>query len=168
MKESSNNLYIPEQTTKKSLETFKVLPHFVGRWEGNWVCMDADAIEIKRFTAILNQNIVDNQWVQTNENFFADGKTETLHFFGKPISDDIVFLESPDIPYCNFKMLIQELSDNIILLRVWDKLTGAPLATETIHLISLNHRVRTIQQFNPPDGNLRGFMIINEKRTNDI
>ncbi len=164
MNKASSNL--SATAIQKPLESFKVLPHFVGVWEGYWIYMDPDAKELERFTSVLNQQIVDNQWVQTNEFTFPDGRTEIINFFGRAVDDDTVLLESPDHPYCNFKMLVEEHAPHIIIIRVWDKTTGAPLATETINLASPNQRIRTIQKFLPPDGKLSGFMVIVEHKVN--
>jgi hypothetical protein len=157
-------LSISNAAHQKPLESFKVFPRCVGVWEGYWIRTDADAKEVERFTAVLTQKILENQWVQTNENKFADGRTETLNFFGRVVSDYTVLLESPERPYCNFKMFAEEHGDDLIIIRVWDKATGTPLATETINLMSENQRIRTIQQFLPSDGKLKGFMIIVERK----
>jgi hypothetical protein len=164
MNRLGKELSVSNTETQKSWESLRVLPRFVGVWEGNWIRMDASAREIERYTAVLTQKIVEDRWVQTNENNFADGRTETINFIGRVVEDDTILLESPDFPYCNFKMLIQEHGDCIIIIRVWDKATEIPLATETINLVSENQRIRTMQQFLPPDGKLSGFMVIVEHK----
>lgn len=161
---SATNLPISDNTTQIQLESFKVLPKFVGTWEGKWTRLDQDANEIERFTSILNQKIVNNQWVQTNQNKYPNGKIVNLSFFGRIVGDGTVIFESPDHPYHNFLMLVEEHGDNLIIISVSDKATGSPLATETINLISENQRIRTLQQFQPPDGKLRGFMVVVEHK----
>lgn len=145
------------------LVDFKVFPRCVGVWEGSWIRLDQEAQVVEQFTAVLTQKIIGNQWVQTNENKYDD-RIEFLDFWGQAINDNTLLLKSSESPYCNFKMLAQEYADNIIMIRVWDQKSGAPLATETINLVSENYRIRTMQQFLPPDGELYGFMIIREHR----
>ncbi len=73
------------------------------------------------------------------------------------------FRKSGMLP-CNFLMLVEEHGDNLIIITVSDKPTGSPLATETINLISERQRIRTLQKFQPPDGKLRGFMVVVEHK----
>ncbi|MEA5622676.1 DUF3598 family protein [Nostoc sp. UHCC 0251] len=146
------------------LENFKVLPRFVGTWEGNWIRLDEDGNEIERFTSLLNQNIVNNQWVQTNQNKYPDGKIVNISFFGKAVGAGKVLFESPNYPYCNFQMMVEESADNIIIIKVSDKIGGFALALETINLISDTQRIRTLQKFKPPDGKLSGFIIVVENK----
>ncbi|MDZ7993981.1 MAG: hypothetical protein RM022_032735 [Nostoc sp. EfeVER01] len=164
MNKSMTNLPGFDPNLQIKLEDFKVLPRFVGTWEGNWIRLDKDGNEIERFTSILNQNIVNNQWVQTNQNKYLDGKIVNISFFGKAVGVGKVLFESPDYPYCNFQMIVEEYSDNIIMIRVSDKITGFPLALETINLISDTERIRTLQKFKLPDGKLSGFIIVVENK----
>lgn len=158
------NLPSSDKSTQIQLESFKVLPKFVGTWEGNWIRLDREGNEIERFTSILNQKIVNNQWVQTNHNKYPNGQIVNINFFGRIVGDGTVIFESPDHPYCNFLMLVEEHGDNLIIISVSDKATGSPLATETINLISEKQRIRTLQQFQPPDGKLLGFMVVIEHK----
>jgi hypothetical protein len=75
-----------------------------------------------------------------------------------------VLFESPDYPYCNFQMMVEEYGDNIIIIRVSDKIAGFPLALETINLISDTQRIRTLQNFKLPDGKLSAFIIVIENK----
>lgn len=148
------------------LESFKVLPKFVGTWEGYWTRLDSNANEIERFTSILNQNIVNNQWVQTNQNKYSDSRIENISFFGRIVSHGTVILESPNPPYCNFLMLVKEVDENLIIINVSDKVTGITLAIETINLITSNQRIRTLQKFHAQDGKLSGFITVVEHKIN--
>jgi hypothetical protein len=164
MNKTISNLPISDMNTEIQLENFKVLPKFVGTWQGQWTRLDKDANEIERFTSILNQKIVNNQWVQTNQNKYPNGRIENLKFFGKILSHSTVLFESPDAPYCNFVMLVEEFGDNLIILRVSDKVTGVTLAIETINLVTNNQRIRTLQKFQAQDGKLSGFIIVIEHK----
>lgn len=146
------------------LEKFKVLPRFVGIWEGEWTRLDQHGNQLELFTSVLYQKIVNNEWVQTNHNKYPDGKIVNINFFGKAVGEGKVLFESPDYPYCNFQMLVEEYGDNIIIINVSDKIAGFPLAIETINLISDNQRIRTLQQFQPPDGKFCGFMVVVEHK----
>ncbi len=146
------------------LENFKVLPKFVGTWEGQWTRLDQEGNVVERFTSILNQKIIDNHWVQTNQHQYPNGKIVKLNFFGTIIKNGTVLFESPDHPYSNFLMLVEEHDDNLIIISVSEKINGSPLATETINLISENQRIRTLQQFQAPEGKLSGFMIVIEHK----
>ncbi|HWA89085.1 MAG TPA: DUF3598 family protein [Rhizomicrobium sp.] len=145
------------------LADFAVLPRLTGAWQGQFICLDADAREIRRFHALLTQEIVDGRWVQRNENTYPDGSSEVWHFFGRPVAKGRMQLTSPDAPYSGFRMLVREAAENVVLLQVWDVKTNAVLATETFTLIDRDSRVRTIQQF-APDGALRGVMVVKERR----
>lgn len=164
MNKAVNNLSLSDSHTEIKLENFKVLPRFVGTWEGQWTRLDADGHEIERFTSILNQKIVNNQWVQTNQNQYSSGKIENIRFFGRIVSSNTVIFESPDVPYCNFLMLVEEVGENLIIINVSDKVTGVTLAIETINLISNNQRIRTLQKFHAQDGKLSGFIIVVEHK----
>jgi hypothetical protein len=164
MSKSMTNLPEFDPNIQIQLKNFKVLPRFVGTWEGNWIRLDEDGNEIERFTSILNQNIVNNQWVQTNQNKYPDGKIVNISFFGKALREGKVLFESPDYPYSNFQMMVEEYGDNIIIIRVSDKIAGFPLALETINLISDTQRIRTLQNFKLPDGKLSGFIIVIENK----
>jgi hypothetical protein len=147
-----------------SLSEFCVLPRFAGVWEGEFICLDADAKEMRRFRSLITQRIVGNQWLQTNENSYPGGTADTWHFFGRTTAPGEMRLESPDTPYRDFRMIVREVADAVILLQVWDGASGCALATETFTLINPGERVRTIQQFAPPDGTLRGFIAVKERR----
>ncbi len=164
MNKEITNLPISDANTEIKLENFKVLPKFVGTWEGHWTRLDQDANEIERFTSILNQKIVNNQWVQTNQNQYSNGRVENLSFFGRIVSSNTVLFESPDVPYCNFLMLVEELGENLIIISVSDKVTSVTLAIETINLISNNQRIRTLQKFHAQNGKLSGFIIVIEHK----
>ena len=64
------------------ITNFKVFPKHTGVWEGDWTILDADCKETQRFTAVLTQKIVDNEWRQTNVQTYANGKSETTKFCG--------------------------------------------------------------------------------------
>lgn len=164
MNKAISNLPISDTNTEIKLENFKVLPKFVGTWEGQWTRLDQDANEIERFTSILNQKIVNNQWVQTNQNKYPNGRIENLRFFGKTLSNSTVLFESPDAPYCNFLMLVEEFGENLVIIRVSDKVTGVTLAIETINIINNNQRIRTLQKFQAQDGKLSGFIMVIEHK----
>ncbi len=150
--------------TVPPLADFAVVPRLMGIWHSEFIALDGDARETRRFHSTITQKIEGGRWVQSNENIYADGSSDTWRFFGDPISPTEVRLESPDAPYDGFRMLVREVADNIVLLQVWDIASGAVLATETFTLVDAGTRVRTIQQFSPPDGALRGFMAVKERR----
>ena len=150
------------------LNDFKVLPKLVGIWQGNWQALDPQGKEKYKFTSVLRQEIVDNQWVQTNEHTYDDGRFEKIRFFGKGIGENQLLLSSPDAPYSDFIMLVSELGENLIIIQVSHKTTKIPLTTETINLISPTERIRTLQQFKTSDGEIRGFTIVFEKKIDEI
>ncbi|WP_414544475.1 hypothetical protein [Nostoc sp. CCY0012] len=164
MNKAVTNLPLSDIHTEIKLENFKVLPRFVGTWKGHWTRLDQDAHEIERFTSVLNQKIVNNQWIQTNENKYSNGTIENLNFFGKIVSNSTVLFESPDPPYCNFLMLVEEIGENLIIINVSDKITNITLAIETINLITNNQRIRTLQKFHAQDGKLSGFITVVEHK----
>lgn len=148
----------------KRLDEFQVLPRLVGIWQGHWIALDPQGKELYEFTSVLHQKIIDNKWVQTNENKYSDGRRETIHFGGTVIADNSLLIESPDPPYSDFKMIIDEHGKQLIIISVSEKKTDALLATETINLVSPNQRIRTLQQFKSPNGQLRGFTLVNEQK----
>ncbi|MEA5595934.1 hypothetical protein [Rivularia sp. UHCC 0363] len=164
MNKSTTNLLNFEINNQIQLKNFKVLPKFAGIWEGKWIRLDQNGNEIERFTSTLNQKIVNNQWVQTNQHKYPNGQVININFFGKAVEEGKVIFESPDYPYCNFLMLVEEHGDNLIIISVFDKETGSPLATETINFISENERIRTLQQFKAPHGKISGFMLVVEHK----
>jgi len=103
MNKTDTYMSILDKSTQIQLENFKVLPKFVGTWSGNWIILDRDAKEIDRFTSNLTQKIVNNQWLQTNQNKYPNGKIEELRFFGKIVGNGTLVFESPDYPYCNWE-----------------------------------------------------------------
>jgi hypothetical protein len=157
------NMSIPESITQKQLKDFKVFPKHVGVWQGDWIRLDANGQEIERFKGLLTKKIVDNQWVQTNINEFADGRSVTQNFVGIVAGEDRIKIESSDPPFCNYTLIGEEHEDSLIIFRVWDKATGVLLAVETINLIDDNTCIRTTQGFTP-EGKFRGVMVIQECR----
>lgn len=148
----------------KELDEFKVLPKLVGIWQGHWIALDTQGKELYQFTSLLTQKIVDNQWIQTNENSYTDGRKETLHFFGKVLENNSLLLESPDAPYSGFKMIVDEHGQHLIIISVSEQKTDSLLAIETINLVSPKQRIRTLQQFKSPDSKLRGFTLVSEQK----
>ena len=148
----------------KRLDEFQVLPRLVGIWQGHWIALDTQGKELYQFTSVLHQKIVDNQWVQTNKNKYSDGTQETIHFEGTVIADNSLLIESSDPPYSDFKMIVDEHGKQLIIISVSEKKTDSLLATETINLLSPNQRIRTLQQFKSPNGQLRGFTLVNEQK----
>ncbi len=145
-----------------SLQSFALLPRLTGVWRGDFICLDADARETKRYACLLTQRIIGDRWVQTNENSYADGTADTWRFLGAATAPGEMRLESPDAPYRDFRMLVREAGENVLLLHVWDAASGAALATETFTLLAPDLRVRTIQQF--AAGTPHGFMAVKEHR----
>ncbi len=148
------------------IAAFQVFPKHVGVWEGKWVVLDADCQERQRFTAILTQRIVDNQWLQTNCQTYADGRSETQTFIGTIAGAGQIQIESPDPPFCNYITLAEEYSERYILFQIWDKATQTLRAIELINLTSDSTRVRTTQSFTST-GELRGVMVITEQKIAD-
>jgi hypothetical protein len=145
------------------ITNFKVFPKHTGVWDGDWTILDADCKEKQKFTAVLTQKIVDNQWRQTNVHTYANGKSETQNFVGHVVGEGQVEIESPDSVFSNYKTLATEVGDNLIIFQVWDKATGILRAVETINLVSSDRRIRTTQSLTE-DGKLRGVMVIVERR----
>jgi hypothetical protein len=154
---------MPESITQKQLKDFKVFPRHVGVWQGDWMRLDANGQETACFKGLLTKKIVDNQWVQTNINEFADGRSVTQHFVGIVVGDNQIKIESSEQPFCNYTMIGEEHGDHLIIFRIWDNATGVLLAVETINLTDDNTCIRTTQGFTP-EGKFRGVMIIQESR----
>lgn len=148
---------------QQQLENFLVFPKHVGVWQGDWIPLDTNANKVDPFTGLLTQKIINNQWVQTNEHQFADGKTVIQNFVGKVVGPGTVQVESSDFPFVNYTMIAQEQSDHLIIFDITDKATGKLIATETINLVKENQRVRTVQRFTT-DGDFKGLMLIIEHR----
>lgn len=146
------------------LDRYAVLPRLAGVWNGEFICLDDDGRETKRYRCRITQEIVQNRWIQRNENSYADGCADVWRFFGMAIAPGRMALESPDAPYDGFVMRVDEAGPDVVLLNVWDQASGVRIATETFTLITANIRVRTIQQFSAPGGQLRGFMTVKEQR----
>ena len=145
------------------LTNFKVFPKHTGVWEGDWKILDANCQEIQKFTAVLTQKIVDNEWRQTNVQTYANGKSETQNFVGYVVGEGQVQIESPDSVFSNYQTLATEVGENLIIFQVWDKATGILRAVETINLVSSDRRIRTTQSLTE-EGKLRGVMVIVEQK----
>ncbi|HLO49594.1 MAG TPA: DUF3598 family protein [Kamptonema sp.] len=145
------------------LSNFKVFPKHTGVWEGNWTIFDPNHKEIQKFTAIVTQQIIDNQWRQTNLQTYANGKTETQNFVGQVVSEGQIEIESLNPPFCDYKMLATEVGDRLVIFQVWDKATNIFRAVETINLVSSSERIRTTQSLTE-DGKLRGTLVIVERK----
>ncbi|MEG5174164.1 DUF3598 family protein [Microcoleus sp. B3-D7] len=145
------------------ISNFKVFPKHTGVWEGTWRILNAEFQETQRFTAVLTQKIVDNQWRQTNVQTYANGKSETQNFVGHVVGEGQVEIESNDSIFSNYKTLATEVGDNLIVFQIWDKATGILRAVETINLVSSDRRIRTTQSLTE-EGKLRGVMVIVEQK----
>ncbi|MEZ2239772.1 DUF3598 family protein [Microcoleus sp.] len=145
------------------ITNFKVFPKHTGVWEGDWTILDADCKETRRFTAVVTQKIVDNQWRQTNVQTYADGQSEIQNFVGHVVGVGQVKIEGLDSVFSNYNTLATEVGDDLIIFQVWDKATGFMRAVETINLVSCDRRIRTTQSLTE-DGKLRGVMVIVERR----
>lgn len=145
------------------ITNFKVFPKHTGVWEGNWTILDGECKEKMKFTAVLTQKIVDNQWRQTNVQTYANGESETQNFVGHVVGEGKIAIESPDLPFSNYKTLATEVGDDLIIFQVWEKATGSLRAVETINLINSGERIRTTQSLTP-EGKLRGIMVVVERR----
>ncbi|MEG4346731.1 DUF3598 family protein [Microcoleus sp. A003_D6] len=157
------NLPYVKMSETVQLSNFKVFPKHTGVWEGDWTILDADCKETQRFTALLTQKIVDNQWRQTNVQTYANGKSETQNFVGHVVGEGQVQIESPDSPFSNYKTLATEVGDHLIVFQIWDKATDILRAVETINLVSCDRRIRTTQSLTE-EGKLRGVMVIVEQK----
>ncbi|XZN91041.1 MAG: hypothetical protein ACM65M_26150 [Microcoleus sp.] len=145
------------------ITNFKVLPKHIGIWEGDWTILDGDCKEKLKFTAVLTQKIVDNQWRQTNVQTYANGQSETQNFVGHVVGEGQIAIESPDSPFSNYKTLATEVGEDLIIFQVWEKATGSLRAVETINLINSGERIRTTQSLTE-EGKLRGIMVVVERR----
>ena len=119
------------------LSEFAVFLKHVGIWQGDWIRIDHNAQETTRFTGLLTQKIIGNQWIQTNEHEFADGKKVTQSFVGRVVGMGRVAIESADPPFFTYSMIAQEVADHLLVFDICDKATGKILATETINLTSV-------------------------------
>lgn len=144
------------------LTNFKIFPKHTGVWEGDWTILDADYKETRRFTAVVTQKIVDNQWRQTNLQTYANGQSETQNFVGYVVGEGQVQIEGLDSVFA-YNTLATEVGDDLIIFQVWDKATGLMRAVETINLVSSDRRIRTTQSLTE-EGKLRGVMVIVERR----
>lgn len=151
-----------EPNHQLQLNDFAVFPKHVGVWQGDWIRLDHNAQETMRFTGLLTQQIIDNQWIQTNHHEFPDGKKVTQNFVGRVIGVGRVAIESSDPPFLNYLMTAQEV-EHLLVFNVRDKATGNLLATETINLVQPNQRIRTTQSFSI-NGEFQGVMLIVEHR----
>lgn len=145
------------------LADFRVFPKHVGVWSGDWTVLDATCQITQRFTAILTQRIVANEWRQTNEHTYADGRQDTQEFIGTIVGQGQVKIETNAPSFHNYTTLAEEYADQFIVFRLWDKSTGHLRAIELINLVSDTERVRTTQSLTP-DGKLRGVMVITEHK----
>ncbi|MEG4170009.1 MULTISPECIES: DUF3598 family protein [unclassified Microcoleus] len=145
------------------LTNFKIFPKHTGVWEGDWTILDADCKETRRFTAVVTQKIVDNEWRQTNLQTYANGQSETQKFVGYVVGEGQVQIEGRDSVFSNYNTLATEVGDDLIIFQVWDKATGLMRAVETIHLVSSDRRIRTTQSLTE-EGKLRGVMVIVEQK----
>lgn len=145
------------------LTNFKIFPKHTGVWEGDWTILDADCKETQRFTAVVTQKIVDNEWRQTNLQTYANGQSETQNFVGYVVGEGQVQIEGLDSVFSNNNTLATEVGDDLIIFQVWDKATGFMRAVETINLVSCDRRIRTTQSLTE-EGKLRGVMVIVERR----
>ncbi|MEG3902904.1 MULTISPECIES: DUF3598 family protein [unclassified Microcoleus] len=145
------------------LTNFKIFPKHTGVWEGDWTILDADCKETRRFTAVVTQKIVDNEWRQTNLQTYANGQSETQNFVGYVVGEGQVQIEGLDSVFSNYNTLATEVGDDLIIFQVWDKATGFMRAVETIHLVSSDRRIRTTQSLTE-EGKLRGVMVIVEQK----
>ena len=148
------------------LTDFRVFPRHVGIWEGDWTVLDANCQVVQRFAGRLTQQIVDNQWVQTNEHTYTDGRQDVQRFIGTIVSAGQLQIESPDPPFNQFKALAEEQGDRLILFKVWNKQSGVLQAIELINLMSDTTRIRTTQSYTP-EGTLKGVMVITEQKIAD-
>lgn len=162
MNTTDSNVPISEGSDRQQLENFQIFPKHVGVWEGVWIRLDADAREIERFTGVVTKKIVNNQWVQTNTYQFADGRSVTQNFVGVVAGKGAIKIESSEPPFCNYTTLAEE-HDNLIIFRIWDKVTNVLLGVETINLSDDNTCIRTSQGFTA-EGKFRGGMTIVEHR----
>ena len=154
----------PSTDLEINIQDFKVFPKHVGVWEGSWLRLDANGQEIARFTATLTKRIVNNQWIQANAYTYADGTTATHNYVGTVVKEGVVDLTSLDSSFSNFNAIAEEHGEDLIIFNIWEKVSGALIATETINLVRPDYCVRTSQGF-APDGTLKSFMIIKENRT---
>jgi hypothetical protein len=147
-----------------TLDDYALLPRLTGTWHGDFRLLDPEGRETSRYTCVLTQRIEAGHWVQSNDNTYADGRTETWHFLGHALAPGVMRLTSPDAPYDTFRMTATEAAPHVLLLDVRLARTGAVLATETFTLLDPARRVRTIQQFDAETGDLRGYMLVREQR----
>ncbi|MBO9998252.1 MAG: DUF3598 family protein [Cyanobacteria bacterium SID2] len=150
-------------TNAPQLQNFRVFPKHVGIWEGTWTICDRDGNKIQQFTAVLDQQIVDNEWRQTNTQTNADGSIDIQQFVGRVVGEGQLEILSEQFPFSNYKTLATEIDDRSIVFKMWEKATNALRAIELIHLVTEIDRVRTTQSF-APDGQLQAVMTIVERK----
>ena len=103
-----------ESNNQPRLEEFAVFPKHTGVWQGDWIRLDHNAQETMRFTGLLTQQIIDNQWIQTNHHEFPGGKKVTQNFVGRVIGEGRVTIESSDSPFFNYLMTAQEVGQLLV------------------------------------------------------
>jgi len=158
-----SNTAAHEQSDRLQLRNFNVFPKHVGVWQGNGTILDANYQEIQRFTATTTMKIVENQWLQTNEQTYADGKTTRLSILGTAVGEGKLEFASQQEPFCYYRMLGEEHGDRLIIFQIWQKETGNILSVQTINLISDSQKVCTTQRFTL-DGEVKDFLIILEQK----
>jgi hypothetical protein len=154
-----------DSTSDNLLNSYKVFPQNVGKWEGTVRFLDADLQELKHYKiAQIFAEVVDN-WVLTNTYIYPDGTTASQSFNIIPIGAGKVKLEvvGEDARFKDYHLTALEQDDNVITFKVINKVTGKPREIETITFIGKNHRVRTATVF-AEDSTLKGFLIIKEER----
>ena len=103
------------------LSNFKIFPKHTGVCEGDWTILDADCKETVRFTAVVTQKIVDNQWRQTNVQTYANGESETQIFVGYVFGEGQVQIEGLDSVFPNYNTLATEVGEELIIFKYGTK-----------------------------------------------
>jgi hypothetical protein len=154
-----------DSSSDNLLNTYKVFPQNVGKWEGNVRFLDADLQELKHYKIAQTFEEVVNKWVLTNTYIYPDGTTATQSFNISPIGLGKVKLEvvGEDVRFKDYDLTALEQEDNIITFKVINKSTGKPREIETIIFMGKNNKVRTTTVF-AEDSTLKGFLIIKEER----
>lgn len=154
-----------DSSSENLLNTYKVFPQNVGKWEGIVRFLDADLQELKYYKIAQTFEEVVDKWVLTNTYIYPDGTTASQSFDIIPIGGGKVKLEvvGEDVRFKDYDLTALEQEDNVITFKVINKVTGKPREIETITFIDKNHRVRTAMVF-AEDSTLKGFLVIKEER----
>jgi hypothetical protein len=137
-----------------------LFPKHAGIWEGTYTRINAHGEVIDQHKSRLTLKLSGNEWSQTNEYTWADGKRE-FHDFGKSLFDaeERLQFDNPRIKGEAWE------ADKVINLWWTYKEQPGTMLYEIITLIDDTHRMRTWQHSR--NGVFEGLTMIEERRVGD-